>query len=250
MNSRKNLSLLSIGLIFTIVLSSSAGAGILIENQQTDFVGAPGQFQPLTKVVVGGTSVPITGFGVYGQTQFDGNLKWIIFDSVQLTSPAYLSPAQAVAGNPGTFSSEAQWYDITNIDFTLLANHTYAMGLIADQVGTNTFRWGASPDNPPGPPPTISANGLSLPFMQTRDNSGLVGGIFTDTPTVLLLDFTSRRQMSLRIFGSDKGDVPEPASFIMWSSLSCNRHRRRLQKMPKIMYLRHRWIYRQLHPSK
>jgi hypothetical protein len=215
----KKLTQSFIALSMTAMLSSSAGAAVLIENLQTSPVGAGGQFQPLTKVIVGAADVPITGFGVYGQAQFAGNLKWIIFDSLHQTSPSYLSPAQAVVGNPGDFANEAQWYDITNINFTLLAGHTYAMGVIADQIGSKSFRWGASPDNPSGPLPGIDANGLSLPFEQSLDNSGLKLGIFTDTPFIIHIDNTNRRQMSLRIFGPDTGEVPEPASIFLWSSL-------------------------------
>jgi hypothetical protein len=204
----------------TVVFSGSADAAILIENLPTDFVVAGSRNEPLAKVVVGGTNVPITGFGVYGQAQIDGYLKWIIFDSTQLTSPKYLSPAQAVSGNSGAFADKAQWYDITNINFTLLAGHTYAIGVIADQIGTNSFRWGASPDNLSGPYPTIAANGLNLPFKQSLDNSGVNGGAFTATPSILFIDSTDRRQMSLRIFGPGTDAAPEPASIILWSTLA------------------------------
>lgn len=219
MTNRK-MARMFVVLSMTAVYSSSAGAAILIDNLQTSFVGTGGQNQPLAKVVVGAADVPITGFGVYGQAQFSGNLRWIIFESGQLTSPKYLSPVQAVVGNPGTFGDKAQWYDIANINFTLLAGHTYAMGLIADQVGSKTFRWGATPNNSSGLYPTITANGLSLPFMQALDNSGLNGGAFTDTPFIISLNNTTRRQMSLRIFGPETGEVPEPASIIMWSALA------------------------------
>ena len=219
MINRKHLTQFFVALSISAVLSSSAGAAILIENQQTDFISATGSNQPLTKVVVGGSDVSITGFGVFDQAQVAGNLKWLIFDSNQLTSPVFLSSAQAVVGNPGTFADKAAWYDITNINLTLLAGHTYAMGVIADRVGTSSFRWGASPDNLSGPYPTLTANGLSLPFMQSLENSGVVGGVFSTTPSVLFIDKTTRRQMSLRIFGSEAGEVPEPASFIIWSLL-------------------------------
>ena len=219
MNTRK--SILPFVLAFGIAAAHSnfANAAILIQNQQTSFITSTGN-EPLTKVLVGGADVPITGFGVFGQAQTAGNLKWVIFDSTRLTSPVFLSPAQAVAANPGVFADHAQWFDLTNISFTLLAGHTYAMGLISDRFGSTGFRWGASPDNLTGPYPTISANGLSLPFMQSLDNSGVIGGTFTNTPNILQIDRTNRRQMSLRIFGSDDvGTVPEPASLILWSVL-------------------------------
>jgi hypothetical protein len=204
--------------LLMVVLSSSAGAAILISNQPTDFVTATTAIEPLSKVIVGGTNVPITGFGVFGQAQVAGNLKWIIFDSNQLTSPVFLSTAQAVAGAPGAFAANAQWFDITNINFTLLAGHTYAVGVISDKTGTSSFRWGASPDNQSGPYPTITANGLSLPFMQSQDNSGVSGGVFSNTPFITQIDKSNRRQMSLRIFGTETA-VPEPTSLIVWSLL-------------------------------
>jgi hypothetical protein len=219
MIDRKCLTLFFVAMSIMAALSSSAGAAILIENQQTDFVTAATRNEPLAKVVIGGSNVPIAGFGVFGQAQVSGNLKWVIFDSNQLTSPVFLSAAQAVGGTPGTFADQATWFDLTSINFTLLAGHTYAMGVIADQVGANSFRWGASPDNQSGPFPTLTANGISLPFEQSLENSGVVGGVFTNTPSVVFIDNTSRRQMSLRIFGPETGQVPEPASFIMWSLL-------------------------------
>jgi hypothetical protein len=219
MIDNKHWTRLLVALSITGVFASSAGAAILIENQQTDFVTAASRNQPLTKVVVGGSSVPITGFGVFGQAQVAGNLKFVIFDSNQLTSPVFLSTTQSVVANPGTFANQAQWYDFTNLNFTMIAGHTYAMGVIADQVGANSFRWGASPDNQSNSFPTISANGLNLPFMQSLDNSGVSGGSFSATPFVLFIDNTSRRQMALHIFGSNTGAVPEPASLAIWSLL-------------------------------
>jgi hypothetical protein len=220
MINHKKLALSLILSSVTAVFSGSAGAAILIENLPADFVVTGNRNEPLTQVVVGGANVSITGFGVYGQAQVNGNIRWLIFDSTQPTSPKYLSPTQAVAGNPGAFADVAQWYDITNINFTLLAGHTYAMGVIADQIGANSFRWGASPDNQTGPYPTIAANGLSLPFEQSLDNSGVNGGAFTAVPSIVFINNTNRRQMSLRIFGAETGTVPEPASLIMWSVLA------------------------------
>jgi hypothetical protein len=220
MTSQKYFMPFVVALSVFAAIPRSAEAAILIQNQQTDFITAANRNEPLTKVVVGASDVAISGFGVYGQSQIAGNLKWIIFDANQPTSPVFLSPAQAVAANPGAFADHAQWFDLTSISFTLLAGHTYAMGLISDQFGTNGFRWGASPDNLSGPYPTIAANGLSLPFMQSLDNSGVIGGTFTNTPNILLIDRTNRRQMDLRIFGPDSGgSVPEPASLILWSVL-------------------------------
>jgi hypothetical protein len=195
---------------FGITLGNAVAAP-LIEYQGTTFMGVTNQNQPLAKVVVGSSNVTIGGFGVYGQAQVAGNVKWLIFDPALATPLVYLSGAQAVAARSGTFASQAMWYDSPAINFTLQAGHTYAMGLIADQVGTNTFRWGSSADNPFGPYPTTTANGLSLPFMQALDNSGVVSGAFTNTPTLYTVNNSNRRMMSLHI----SAPIPEPAEWTM-----------------------------------
>lgn len=197
--------------------TASANAITLVEYQGTSFLGVTNQNQPLAQVVVGASDVEIGGFGVYGHARVDGNLKFIIFDRAQPSSPVYISALQAVTGHPGTIGAYAQWYDSPAIDFTLLADHTYAMGVIADQVGTNTFYWGASPDSPFGPGPATTDNGLTLSFRQVLDNSGLVNGVFTNTPTLYgsFADST-RRKISLHVFSPPPVEtVPEPASMFL-----------------------------------
>jgi len=210
MKSQSRLATLLVAIGMTIG-SAAAHSAPLIEYQGTSFIGATNQNEPLAKVVVGTSSVTIGGFGVYGQAQAAGNVEWVIFDSTQLSSPVFTSAAQQVSARPGTFASQATWYDSPAMNFTLLAGHTYAIGLIADKVGTGTFNWGASPDSPFGgtaPPP---ANGLTLSFMQALSNAGVVNGSFTSTPTLYTVNNSNRREMSLHI----SAPVPEPAEWTM-----------------------------------
>ncbi|GEM_PF-5786924 len=201
----------------SIGIAATANADLMIEYQGTSYFGVTNQNQPLAQVVVGASDVEIGSFGVYGQAQADGNLKFLIFDRAQTTSPVYISALQAVTGHPGTFAANAQWYDSPDIDFTLLAGHTYAMGVISDKVGANTFYWGASPDSPFGPGPATAANGMTLSFRQVLDNSGLVNGVFTNTPTLYgsFADST-RREISLHINSPKPPEsVPEPAAALL-----------------------------------
>ena len=177
------------------------------------------QNQALAKVVVGASDVIIGSFGVYGQAQVNTNVKWLIFDSTQTSSPVYISAAQTESGNPGTFAAKAQWYDSPTIsgNFTLLAGHTYAMGLIADQVGTNTFRWGSTYSAFGGGTSTTDG-GLTLQSMQALDNSGLVGGAFTSTPTLYSVNNSNRYEMSLRVFSPAASPVPIPPTALLFGS--------------------------------
>jgi hypothetical protein len=184
-------------LIGTAGLSSAA---LLVTYQGTEGLGVTSQNQPLAKVVVGASNVEIGSFGVYGQAQVAGNLKWLIFDSTQLSSPVFISAAQAVSARPGAFAANAQWYDSPTMNFTLLAGHTYAMGVISDQY---TFRWGSSADSPFGPGPSITGGGLTLEFMQS-----LVNGVFVGTPTLYTVNNSNRRETSLRVSSPEPVPIP------------------------------------------
>jgi hypothetical protein len=218
MKSAKCLKMWLIALCLVVGTAGLASADLLVEYQGTSYLGATNQNQPLAKVVVGTSDVIIGSFGVYGQAQANTNLKWVIFDSTQLSSPVYLSAALAVPGTSGTFADVAQWYDSPELNFTLLAGHTYAMGLIADEVGASTFNWGASPDTPFGPYPSVVGGGLTLPFMQALDNSGLVSGEFTNTPTLYTVNNSNRRDMSLRVFSPEAAPVPIPPTVLLLGS--------------------------------
>jgi hypothetical protein len=195
-----------------VVGTAGLASGALIEYQGTTYRGTGGN-ELLAQVVVGPNNVTIGSFGVYGQAQVAGNVKWLIFDVTQLSSPVYLSAAQSVTGHPGAFSSTtAQWYDSPETNFTLLAGHTYAMGLIADQVGTNTFRWGSSAYY--GAPSPITSGGLTSGFYDKIDNSGVVNGVFTNTPTLFNVAADTRYATSLRVFAP----VPVPPSVLLFGT--------------------------------
>jgi hypothetical protein len=212
----KSLTVNSVFVLGAIIaMAGTAYADLIIEKTQTSSMGVTNQNQAMATVVVGAADVPIGKFGIYGQAQVNGNIKWIIFDNLNHSAPVYLSALQPVTGTPGAFSANAKWFDSPEINFTLLAGHTYAMGVIADQVGTNTFRWASSPDNPFGPWPTTTANGLSLPFNHSLVNSGLSSGVFVNTPTLYTVTNSNRSQHSFRAYSPV--EVPEPSMLIMLS---------------------------------
>jgi hypothetical protein len=219
MKSAKFIKLWLIALCFVVATAGLASADLLVSYQGNTPLGTTGGNEFLAKVVVGGDNVDIGSFGVYGQARVDGNVKWLIFDVTQLTSPVYLSAAQAVSGNPGAFADEAQWYDSPEITggFTLLAGHTYAMGLIADRVGTNTFYWGDAGYNPFGGWPATTGGGLTVDD-QYLDNSGVVGGVFTNTPTLYNIGADTRFKASLRVFSPEPPAVPVPPSALLLGS--------------------------------
>ena len=224
MNAIKTTVMISL----VAILNGTATAAIITQYQGTSYKGMSNQNEVLAKVIVGTTNVLINGFGVYGQAQVAGNLKWVIFESTQTTSPVYLSLAEGVTGNPGTFATKAKWYDSPAISYTLLANHTYAMGVLSDQVGTNTFNWGSSDYSPFGGTPTVTGGGLSMPFMEALSNSGVSSGAFTSTPTLYTVNNSGSYETSLRV------SVPEPATLLsLGGGLSLMLLRRRRQLVGK-----------------
>lgn len=215
MKSVKWIKLGFIALCFVVATAGLASADLLLEYQGNSFYYSGGGNQVLARVLVGADDVTIGSFGVYGQAQAATNLKWLIFDTTQLTSPVYLSAAQAVPADPGTFAAVAQWYDSPEFTFTLLAGHTYAMGVIADNL--TSFRFGSSSYNPFGPYPSTTGGGLTIPFVQLIDNSGVVGGVFTNTPYLYNTASTSYKT-SLRVFSPAESKVPLPPSALLLGS--------------------------------
>jgi len=194
-------------LVFQAVIRT-AEAEILVQYQPTSAQGTTNQNQYLARVTVGAADVPIGGFGVYGQAPSEATLKWVIFDVTQLTSPVFLSTPVTVPAVPGTpFTSYAQWYDSPAMDFTLLANHAYAMGVISNRYGTGGFMWGQN-YYPLGGNPTVTDNGLTLPPGNYIDNSGVVGTSFVNTPSLYNIGADTRFHTAMRI----SSPVPEPAS--------------------------------------
>jgi hypothetical protein len=219
-----------IALVAGLFISATAPASVLVQNAGTSWGGVSGINQPLAKVVVGAADVAIGGLGVFGQAQSAGNVKWVIFDGAQTSTPLYLSSAQAVAARVGEFGTQATWYDSPSFTLTLLANHTYAMGLIADVVGANGFRWGVewTTNLMGGGGPSVDSNGVALPFVSS---SGSAGSLALDNPSLTALDATSYYRTSLRIFEATP-PVPEPAEWTMLAAglfvLGFIAHRRRV----------------------
>ncbi len=203
MNSRKVVTMAMMGVM--AILSVTTHAEIIVQYQPISSVGVAGVNQILATVTVGASDVQIGGFGVYGQAQSESTLKWVIFDWTQQSSPVFLSNAVTVPANPGTpYASFAQWYDSPNMNFTLLANHTYAMGVLSDLSGV--FYLGQD-YFPLGGNPTVTGGGLTLPPGNYIVNSGVVGTTFTNTPTLFNIAADTRFHTAMRI-----AEVPEPAT--------------------------------------
>ena len=209
MGARKASTILIafVAVLVSQVAVQKASAAILVQWQATSASGSAVPNEYLARVTVGASNVEIGGFGVYGQAQVATTLKWVIFDVTQLSSPVFLSDPVTVPANAGApFTTYAQWYDSPAMDFTLLANHAYAMGVLSNQYGTNTFYWGQN-YYPLGGNPTVTGGGLTLPPGNYIVNSGVVGTTFTNTPTVFNIGADTRYHTSMRL-----SDVPEPAT--------------------------------------
>jgi hypothetical protein len=117
-----------------------------------------------------------------------------------------------------------QWYNSPAMSFTLLANHSYGIGLLYDKVNTNGFQVGQtfSSNFPPSyGGPSIVGNGLTMPFMAALADAGVctsgdVGPCtsgtvtFDSAPDLLNIANSAQSMKSLQIFA-----VPEPAEWTM-----------------------------------
>ena len=204
--------------VFIFINAFAAHAQILLEHRGTTYRTQADFQAPLASVAIGDADVPIGGFGVYGQTSVPTNLRWVIFDSASPQAPVYLSDVHAVAPEPGSFAAGARWHDSPAIDFTLLANRRYAMGVLADRLGPSGFRWGMSvtTNRYGGGGPAIDADGLTVSFGSALANAGLAGSFYS-TPFVYTfnkadpLQWNAALQPSLRI----TSPVAEPAEWAM-----------------------------------
>jgi hypothetical protein len=182
-------------------IPATASAGVILQYQGASFYPDTPPNELGAEIKVGAANVTIGGWGVYGQPQANGNLKWYIFDEANLTTPVYLSGPQAVSGSTGT--SLAQWYDMvlaTNI--TLLGGHTYVMGLIDDHA----FSYGSSPWLGAT---SSTSNGLTRDAIQGLVQSGVVGNVFTNPPTLFSrATYSTGYDVSIRI----SAPIAEPAA--------------------------------------
>jgi hypothetical protein len=205
-------------LVFIFISATTVNAQILLEHKGTSYRTQSDNFAPLAEVIVGGSDVYITGFSVFGQTSVPTDVRWVIFDSLIPYSPVLLSPIHSIEGRPGSFAAKALWYDSPSIEFTMLANHRYAMGLLADRLGPSGFRWGVNvtSNRYGGGGRTIDADVVSVPFTAALANAGLAGSFYS-TPVVYTfngadpLGWNDAIQPSLRILSP----VAEPAEWAM-----------------------------------
>jgi hypothetical protein len=108
----------------------------------------------LTYITVGGSDVQITNFGPYGQMMDAGNAKWLIFDGV---SDSLLYESAPVAFEA---ASGPRWYISPALSYTLAANQSYYLGLIADVA----FSYGWEYPGYSAVATEESANGLTAPL--------------------------------------------------------------------------------------
>lgn len=146
-------------------------------------------------ITVGGSDVDITGFGTFGRLEADGNLKWVIFANSLGSSPLFSTGP--VAASAAVSNS---WYDSPAFAFTLKANTTYQLGLMADQLFT--YNWDF-------PGVTVSQGGLTQSDGDNGNAEDFANPVLTSGGVVV---------NSLRIVG-----VPEPssiASFLVGAGLA------------------------------
>lgn len=194
---------------------TNADASPLLEHQGSGLGGTTNENQQLAKVTVGSTNVQIGGFGVYGRAQTTTSLGWVIFDMNDLLNPVFVSGPQQVNA-----TTSATWYDIS-APLTMLAGHTYAMGVVADKVNSGGFQWSTT-YNPFGGSATTQ-NGLSLLHSTAGVRAGYCNGgwgpcgattlsafLEGTYPDVFMSTLDTRTKMSLHVQA-----VPEPAEWSM-----------------------------------
>jgi hypothetical protein len=191
-------------MLCTFMLGVPSAASALISNQGSSFfsmtndLGFFSEFQPVAFLEVGNANVPIGGFGVYGEAEANGQIRWVIVDVANSLSPLlYVSGTQNVSPQgPG-------WYDSPGISQTLQANRTYAMGVVA----SNLFAWSLN-DAPSGP---IIQGDLTIPVDSHQLQVALDGaGHFAGDPIYPGLELPGI-QTSLRVLAP----IPEPAEWSM-----------------------------------
>ena len=195
MNSQflSRVSLVIAGGILAAAAAVPASAAIILTTGNTYAVQEQLLRRNVLSVVeVGAANVAITGFGTKGTLANAGNVEWVIFDGLGAgLSPVYSSGI--IAAN----ASGDVWWDAPMFNFTMLANHTYQMGLMADQLFS--YDWNQTAD--------VSMNGLTA-FGQTNGNAdGNLAAPMTQGGGSV--------QQAIEIFADD-GRVPEPATMALF----------------------------------
>lgn len=144
-------------------------------------------------ITVGGSDVDITGFGTFGRLEADGNLQWVIFANTLGSSPLFSTGPVA-----STAAVSNMWYDSPAFAFTLKANTTYQLGLMADQLFT--YNWDF-------PGVTVSQGGLTQASGDNGNAQDFANPVLVGGGVVV---------NSLRIVG-----VPEPASIASFLIGTC-----------------------------
>ena len=159
----------------------------------------------MAQIIVGNAPVVINQFGVFGQMELAGNANWAIFDGTNAT-PLFTTGLTAVGP-----SRVLTWYDSPVFaDFTLAANTTYYMGVIADQEFI--YHWYCCTA------PTITMNGLTSLGGNGPGSNG--NAVSAAAPTI------DNRccfvQQNTRIFGGSEttvgpqaASVPEPSTLLL-----------------------------------
>lgn len=145
---------------------------------------------------VGASDVQITGFGTFGEIHALGNLQWVIFPNSVGSSPLF-STGPIAATDPG----HNVWNDSPTFNFTLLANTTYQLGVMADQ--SFTYNWDF-------PGTTVSQGGLTQPSSTNGNAENFDHPVLTGGGSVV---------NSLRVFGPESTPIPEPSTMVMASML-------------------------------
>ena len=191
------LAISSLSLATLLVFGSSAQATVILDNLaninanvNTDET-RNAESGILSQIIVGGSNVDITGFGVWGDQMTDGNVSFSVFEEVGFNR-IYTS------GSIAQTAATDQWYDSGDFALTLLANTTYYFGLLSDHEFTYHYSHDA---------PALTQNGL------TSGMAGVDGanGNFSNFANPTMSDNCCIVQNAIRI-----RQVPAPATLALF----------------------------------
>jgi len=172
--------------------------------------------QPISNLIVDST-VGISNFGVYGKVSGSATLNWLIFD---MSSPSkaldygQFAPVWSSGPVGATVNTTGTWYDSPTVNATLLAGHTYSLGVWA----TGGFSYGYNTSGA-----TISQDNLQIPLLLGGTAFASDGsGIIARDPFLDVEGRNASLQVSYTLgpLGAPLGDVPaapvpEPAEWTM-----------------------------------